>query len=152
MTRRKPDHTAETAHYDEKSCGAVIFKKADEQIVYLTVEYKIEAGYWGLVKGHVEQGETEIETARREIYEEVGLTDLTFQEGFRAETFYQPKPGITKLVVFFLAQTEQDEITYHFDEQVDHRWLSYPAMMQTLTYESDRRIITQAAHFLKATD
>ncbi|HHJ07115.1 MAG TPA: NUDIX domain-containing protein, partial [Anaerolineae bacterium] len=87
--------------FDEKSCGAVIFKEEDGQILYLTVEYKKEKGYWGLVKGHVEAGESELETAKREIYEEVGLSDLNFYPGFRAEHLYQPKPGVTKLVVFF---------------------------------------------------
>ena len=42
--------------YDEKSCGAVIFKQAQGQVQYLTVEYKKEPGYWGLTKGHVESG------------------------------------------------------------------------------------------------
>ncbi len=34
--------------FDEKSCGAVIFKEEDGQILYLTVEYKKEkaTGDW----------------------------------------------------------------------------------------------------------
>ena len=79
-----------------KSCGAVIFKLKDNRRLYLTVEYKSEPGYWGLVKGHVEPGETELETARREIYEEVGLRELTFFDPFRAEHHYQPQPGVSK--------------------------------------------------------
>lgn len=85
----------------EKSCGAVIFKKEDGLIRYLTVEYKIRQDYWGLVKGHVEPGETEHETARREIYEEVGLKNIAFLDGFRVKITYSPAPGVEKLVVFF---------------------------------------------------
>lgn len=135
-------------HFDEKSCGAVIFKCEAGQIHYLTTEYKIEAGYWGLTKGHVEAGETEIETAKREIYEEVGLTDLSFQAGFRTEIYYEPKPGITKLVVFFLAEAHHDEIIYHFEEHVDHCWLPLAAVLTKLTYEDDRSVIQKAARFL----
>ena len=51
------------SNFDEKSCGAVIFRQEAGQRLYLTVEYKIEKGYWGLVKGHVEPGESELETA-----------------------------------------------------------------------------------------
>lgn len=136
------------ANYDEKSCGAVIFKRENGQILYLTVEYKIEKGYWGLTKGHVEAGETELETARREIYEEVGLKDLTFFADFRAEISYQPRPGVTKLVVFFLAQTHHDRVEYHFKEHVDHRWLPYAELIAALTYDGDRQVVAQAARFL----
>lgn len=136
--------------YDEKSCGAVIFKREDGQNLYLTVEYKAEPGYWGLTKGHVEAGETEHETAKREIYEEVGLTNLTFLDGFRAEISYSPKPEVTKLVVFFLAQVRGDQqIAYHFAEHIDHRWLPYDDIIARLTYEQDRQVITQAGKFLK---
>lgn len=134
--------------YNEKSCGAVIFKRENGQILYLTVEYRIEKGYWGLTKGHVEPDETELETARREIYEEVGLKDLTFYDGFRAEISYQPRPGVTKLVIFFLAQAQNDRVEYHFKEQVDHRWLPYDEIIAQLTYDGDRGVVTQAAKFL----
>ena len=135
--------------YDEKSCGAVIFKREQGQILYLTVEYKIEPGYWGLVKGHVEAGETELETARREIYEEVGLSNLTFLAGFRVEIVYSPRPGVTKLVVFFLAEAHEDRVEYHFGEHVDHRWLPYEAVMAQLTYDTDRSVVAQADEFLR---
>ena len=137
-------------NYDEKSCGAVIFKREADQILYLTTEYKVEKDYWGLTKGHVEPGETELETAKREIYEEVGLNDLTFWPDFRAEILYQPRPGRTKLVVFFLAEANDDTITFHFAEQVDHRWLPAQDMLTQLTYESDRGVIRQADAFLSA--
>ncbi len=132
----------------EKSCGAVIFKRENDKILYLTVEYKKEKGYWGLVKGHMEAGETEHETARREIYEEVGLKDLTFYDGFRAEIKYSPKPGVEKLVVFFLAETHSDNVQYLWDEHVAHQWLPVDELLTTLTYELDRNVIRQADTFL----
>ena len=49
----------------EKSCGAVIFSEAGQMRVYL-VE-KMLKGHQSLCKGHVEENETERETAAREI-------------------------------------------------------------------------------------
>ena len=51
----------------EKSCGAIIFDK-DKILVIQQKE-----GHWGFPKGHVEEGETEVETAIREIKEETNL-------------------------------------------------------------------------------
>ena len=51
----------------EKSCGAVIIKN-NKVLVLQQV-----AGHWGFPKGHVEKGETEVETAIREIKEETNL-------------------------------------------------------------------------------
>ena len=133
----------------EKSCGAVIFKREKGQILFLTVEYKKEKDYWGLVKGHVEKGETELETARREIYEEVGLKDLTFADDFRAEIVYNPYPHVEKLVVFFLAEAHSDHIQYLWDEHVAHQWLPFDAVLAQLKYDSDRNVVTKAHNFLQ---
>ena len=133
-----------------KSCGAVIFKEEDGQRLYLTVEYKKEPGYWGLVKGHVEAGETELETARREIYEEVGLQNLTFVDGFRAEHHYHPEPDVDKLAVFFLAQAHNDRVQYLWGEHTAHRWLPVEAVIARLKYEGDREMIRRAEAFLQS--
>ena len=52
----------------EKSCGAAIFVRQDGQALWL-VEH-MQKGHTSLCKGHVEAGETEHDTARREIREE----------------------------------------------------------------------------------
>ena len=66
----------------EKSCGAVIFDN-DKVLVIQQV-----AGHWGFPKGHVEQGETELETAKREIKEETNL-DVEIDETKRNKTSYR---------------------------------------------------------------
>ena len=53
---------------NEKACGAVI--KNEEGKILLIFQ---QNGFWGFPKGHVEEGETEPETAVREVFEETGL-------------------------------------------------------------------------------
>ena len=57
----------------EKSCGAVVFLKKEEQTKYLLLNYA--AGHWDFVKGNVEPNETEKETVLRELKEETAITD-----------------------------------------------------------------------------
>jgi len=55
----------------EKSCGAVIYTVKDGQRLYLAE--LMRKGHVSICKGHVEEGESEHETASREIFEETGL-------------------------------------------------------------------------------
>ena len=61
----------------EKSAGAIVFRIENTKPKYLLLHYPSSANakkeYWDLPKGHVEEGETEEETARREVKEETGL-------------------------------------------------------------------------------
>ena len=61
----------------EKSCGFVVYKETDAGRQYLIIQ--VSHGEYGFPKGHMEAGETERETALREIREDVKLTikDLT---------------------------------------------------------------------------
>ena len=51
----------------EKACGCIII---DDGKVLLVQQHQ---GFWGFPKGHVENGETEIQTAIREVKEETNI-------------------------------------------------------------------------------
>ena len=55
----------------EKSCGAIVYKKENDELKFLLVYQN--NGHYSFPKGHEEEGETEIETATREIKEETNL-------------------------------------------------------------------------------
>ena len=134
----------------EKSCGAVLFKRSPQnELLFLTVKYKGLVNYWGLVKGHVERNEQEIQTAIREIYEEVGFKDIRVISGFRELVTYQPSLGVTKLVVFFLAEAGQEPIRFFAEEHTDYRWLPFDDLVKMLTYSGDKRIISSARKYLQ---
>ena len=64
----------------EKSCGAVIWRSLGGKREYLIILNKKSpaSGHWGFPKGHIEADESEADTARREILEEVGLKIESF--------------------------------------------------------------------------
>ena len=71
----------------EKSAGAIIYRMENGVAQYLLLHYtpssKGKRGQWGFAKGHVEAGETEIQTAKREIAEETGITEPDCKGGDR---------------------------------------------------------------------
>ena len=89
----------------ELSCGAVVISREDGETRYLLIANP--SGIWGFPKGHMEAGETERETALREIKEETGL-DVQFLGDFRAADAHalvrEGRPDVTKQITYFLAE------------------------------------------------
>ncbi len=131
----------------EKSCGAVIFRRAEDWNVLLIRHTK--GRHISFPKGHVEAGETESQTAEREIREETGLR-VRVDRRFRAENRYNIRPDTQKLVVIFAALTEQEEITPQPEEIAEAFWVPIEEAATRLTYERDRKIMRDAfAHIQK---
>ena len=106
-------------------------------------------GCHGFPKGHMEAGETEEQTALREIYEEVGLR-VRLLPGFRAVTEYQlPSPPDTrKRVVFFLAEYEGQETTVQESELAAITIAPWPQALELTQFADSKRILTEAHEFL----
>lgn len=133
----------------EKSCGAVIWRNGKNGREYLIILNKKgdALGHWGFPKGHVEENETEYQTARREILEETGLSVDTFDGGFRKVNSYSPRPGVEKDAVYFLAQAN-GEVKIQAAELADYKWLGYEDAMQTVTH--DGKILAAAHEYLNS--
>lgn len=129
----------------EKSCGAVIYTVLDGKRLYL-VE-RMQKGHVSICKGHVEENESEHHTAEREIREESGLA-VEFIEGFRQMIEYSPYPGCSKMVVFFLAYTDDPNVTVQEEEVREIEWLPFEEATASLTFDSDREVLQQAEQFL----
>ncbi len=134
----------------EYSCGAVVFTRIGGEPHYVLVRAKDQpAGCHGFPKGHMEAGETEEQTALREIYEEVGLR-VRLLPGFRAVTEYPlPSPPDTrKRVVFFLAEYENQEVTIQESELASYALASWPQALALTEHADSRQILADAHAFL----
>ncbi len=132
----------------EKSCGAVIFRQGEDGWNVLLIRHT-KGRHISFPKGHVEPGETESQTAEREILEETGLK-VRVDRRFRAENRYNIRPDTQKLVVIFAATTAEESITPQPEEIAEAFWLPVEKAAATLTYERDRKIMRDAyEHILK---
>ena len=131
------------------SSGAALFRRIDGTLHFLAVESRSQRGYWGLVKGHVEEGESIAQAARREIAEEVDLRGLSFLPGFREEVRYRLPSGDDKVVFYFLADAGAGEIHLQAEELADYRWLPFPAVCELFTFPEAGRVVERAARYLE---
>ena len=134
--------------YDEKSCGIVTFREIGTEREYLVLKYP--GGHLDFPKGHIEEGETEHETATRELVEETGIKDVEYVDGFREEIAYRyNKKGTPshKLVVFFLGKTDAKDCVMSF-EHLDYYWLPYDAAYNKTTFDNAKRLLKKAEELL----
>ncbi|MDY3928166.1 MAG: NUDIX domain-containing protein [Clostridia bacterium] len=132
----------------EKSCGAVIYRRENDELKYLLIFNKKgnAEGHWGFPKGHVENGESEEQTAQREIFEEVGIT-AKIDTKFRYVTRYSPKPDVDKDAVYFVAEVKDENVLLQESEVADMRWCCYEEGKNLLTYDS--KILAEADKYIK---
>lgn len=131
----------------EKSCGAIVFTRRDGDILFVIVQEA--AGAYSFPKGHVEGDETEMQTARREVWEETGLQP-DFLPGFRITDEYDlaEKPGTRKQVVYFLAEYGDQPLLPRPGEIRRILLLPIEQAMQCFEHESTRRLLTAAHDYL----
>lgn len=127
----------------EKSCGTVLFNDEDRKIRYLVVRSK--DGNYGFPKGHIEDGETEKETAMREIYEELKIKP-TIIDGFKESTEYEltDKKDTIKRVTYFLAKYSNQKIIRKEDELSEASLYTYEEAMKLIKFDNLKEILKRA--------
>ena len=133
----------------EKSCGAIVYRKFHGNTELLLIKNQNGGhGHWSFPKGHMEAGETEADTAVREIKEETGI-DALLDTSFRQVITYTPKKDITKDVVYFLAKATSYDYTPQEEEIARIKWVEINHASTILTYDNDRQLVTQAKNAIR---
>ena len=131
----------------EKSCGFVVYRDTDQGREYLIIQ--VSHGEYGFPKGHVEEGETELETAIRELKEETAL-EVQVVEGFRREIAYRLKANmnITKQAVYFLGKAKDGPIVCQESELLGAQFLPLEQALAQLSFVSIIEILKEADAYL----
>jgi len=161
---------------EEKSAGGVVYRKVGSRYEFLIGKH---SGYhkWVLPKGLVEKGESLMETAVREVKEEVGvearianMSPLKVVEYFyfadmgevinknphtedtvRRVKNYQESGGVKtrvhKQVVFYLMELMNDLGVAGW-EMEERKWVNYEEGIKTLAFESEQEVFVNAGNEL----
>jgi 8-oxo-dGTP pyrophosphatase MutT (NUDIX family) len=135
----------------EISCGAVVYRMKNNSPVFLLVNSK-RNGRWGFPKGHAENKENEIETAKREIFEETGIKNIKFIENFRREDVYLINGAtvtakghfVEKHSVYFLALALENTSNFDENEISTLEWAGIKKARKLLSFDNQKRIIESA--------
>lgn len=103
--------------------------------------------------GHVDPGETELQTALRETEEEAGLkeSDFTMYTEFQRTLNYEVQ-GKPKRVVYWLSELKNPSTPVTLsDEHIDFKWLNLPqALNYVEKYKDFQQVLNDADTFIKS--
>ena len=131
----------------EKSCGALVFRRFHGNTELLLIKHA-NGGHWSFPKGHVEAGETEADTALREIKEETGI-DVIIDPSFREVISYSPKKDTQKDVIYFIARAQNYDYTPQEEEISQIKWVEINRAHTILTYDNDKQLVNKAKQVIK---
>lgn len=133
----------------ETSAGVVLYRYNNLDNLFLLLKYP--SGHWDFAKGHREIGETNKQTAVRELAEETGIKDIIFVNGFKRRIYYSYKYAgrmIRKQVIFFLGRTLEENVCLS-NEHLEYVWLNYEESLEQVTFDNAKRILVSAHRFLQ---
>jgi 8-oxo-dGTP pyrophosphatase MutT (NUDIX family) len=108
---------------------------------------------WSLPKGHIEAGEDRMAAARREIYEETGISELEIVDELGSYERYKLSQtggedrSELKTIHMFLFKTEQDALAPIDPENPEALWINSAEVASLLTHPKDREFYLR--HFLE---
>ncbi len=136
----------EMEHLYHRSCGMVVYRRRRGKPEYLLLQEK-RSTVWSIPKGHMELGETEEQTAIRELEEEAGLRAVPIP-GFRYELTYPIPPIYSKTLAVFLAECD-GEVHVREDEIKRYIWVDYHGAKNHFGSRKMMDAIRSASRFLR---
>ncbi len=135
------------------SCGIIPITQRHGQRHYLLVQH--HAGHWAFPKGHPEGDETPIETARRELAEETGLSrvSLVTTPAFDERYAFTKRSGavVDKTVTYYLGRIEPEaaaRLKLQAAEVADAKWLRPAAARSLMTFDVGKQLLDEIERFL----
>ena len=139
----------------EKSIGIILFRKENKELKYLLLYRKPHENFkesWDFVKGNVSEKESEVETLKRELKEETGISNFNLIKDFREriQFFYKrEKHIILKEIIFYFGETKDKGVKLSFEHD-DFKWCSYEEALKLLAHKNSRDILKKADSVLKS--
>lgn len=115
---------------------------ADGVVEYLLLrrspDEELYPSLWQMVTGHIEQGETAVAAAKREVREETGIVAETLDIVPFVASFYFAADDSIHHVPVFAVEVSADTVIRISSEHAELAWLPYEDAMQTLVFPGHR--------------
>ncbi len=122
-----------------RAAGALLWRENSQLEIEIALIHRPRYGDWSLPKGKIDDGETTLQCAYREVFEETGVKAQFTRELGSVE--YQ-ESGESKRVKYWAAKAPASDQQFIANDEVDEiRWLTPADATSLATHDSDRTII-----------
>ena len=129
----------------ETSCGFILMNYDS----ILLLQYP--QGHWSFPKGHIEEDDKDhIATAKRELLEETGISEVSIIDGWMSRTeytFFSKGSPTTKQVFWYLANTDELKVKLSH-EHTNYMWVNFDEASEQLTFDQEVNLLNSAKDFL----
>ena len=129
----------------ETSCGFILMNYDS----ILLLQYP--QGHWSFPKGHIEEDDKDhFATAKRELLEETGISEVSIIDGWMSRTeytFFSKGSPTTKQVFWYLANTDELNVTLSH-EHTNYMWVNFDEASEKLTFDQEVNLLNSAKDFL----
>ncbi|MDQ3019640.1 MAG: NUDIX domain-containing protein [Bacteroidota bacterium] len=131
----------------DKSIGVILYFKFPRSLKFLILKHK--KGHWSFAKGHREEDETAIETAKRELHEEAGIDNVEFlSKRILIEENYiflnKNNDKVSKSVDYFIAKSLTKKVKIDNKEIINYKWCTLSAAEKVITFKESRKTLRKA--------
>jgi 8-oxo-(d)GTP phosphatase len=122
-----------------RAAGAVLWRQKRHNEIEIALIHRPRYGDWSLPKGKIEDGESALECAYRELFEETGIRARFTRQ---LDSIEYEDNGQIKRVLYWAAQSLNPLIEFVANEEVDQlQWLSPTDAIKMLTHSSDAQVL-----------
>jgi len=125
-----------------RAAGGIVLRRAPEGDWQVLLVHRPRYDDWSLPKGKADAGETDEQTALREVEEETGLRCTLGERAGR--TRYRDSKGRDKVVHYWLMEPEPDGAFVPNDEVDEVSWCTVDDAVARLSYAHDRKLLAKA--------
>lgn len=119
-----------------------VYSKEKDRLYLVT---KSRSGRWVFPKGHSLLGEDDLKAARRELQEEVGITNPKILKDFSVYQNYSFNflgfLPVKKTIKFFVGKVANKNVDLDEKEMVDYQWVNLEKAVKLLSRDSGKEIL-----------
>lgn len=135
----------------DQSFGIIPIVKEGNSYTFLLIQHN--EGHWAFPKGHANSGESHEQTAKREFFEETGISEVKIigKREFSEHYTFKSKTGelIKKTVCYFIGFiNSENQVKIQPEEVQSYRWCSFKEAYDLITFKPGKEMLSQAKEYL----